>query len=131
MRNVTARIAPDAFELLVEKSRHIAAIQEPLVKREDLPSTLATRMCDWVSDALKTYLTESGKLRPDGVAAAVAAASLAVRSEPSLGHTEAETNARKLIDKLAGAGQLRAGFLLRVLQQGQFDLPIKSESIRK
>ena len=122
VRNVTARIAPDAFELLVEKSRHIAAIQEPLVKREDLPSTLATRMCDWVSDALKTYLTESGKLRPDGVAAAVAAASLAVRSEPSLGHIEAETNARKLIDKLAGAGQLRAGFLLRVLQQGQFDL---------
>jgi uncharacterized protein (DUF2336 family) len=29
---------------------------------------------------------------------------------------------RKLIDKLATAEQLKAGFLLRVLQQGQFDL---------
>jgi len=31
-------------------------------------------------------------------------------------------NHRKLVDKLAAAGQLRAGFLLRVLQQGQLDL---------
>jgi uncharacterized protein (DUF2336 family) len=122
VRNLTARIAPSTFEVLVEKSRHIRAIQEPLARRNDLPSTLAGRMCTWVSDALKLYLAESGKLRPEAAAATVGMASLAVRFEPSSGGTEAETNARKLIDKLAGAGQLRAGFLLRVLQQGQFDL---------
>ena len=33
-----------------------------------------------------------------------------------------DDGARKLIEKLATAGQLRAGFLLRVLQQGQLDL---------
>lgn len=122
VRNVTARIAPSTFEVLVEKSRHIEAIQEPLAKRDDLPSTLAGRMCGWVSDALKIYLAESGKLRPEAAAAAVGAASLAVRFEPATGGTDAEINARKLVDKLASAGQLRAGFLLRVLQQGQFDL---------
>ena len=33
-----------------------------------------------------------------------------------------ETSARKLIDKLANAGELRASFLMRVLREGQIDL---------
>ena len=33
-----------------------------------------------------------------------------------------EAGARKLIDKLANAGELRASFLMRVLREGQFDL---------
>jgi uncharacterized protein (DUF2336 family) len=122
VRNVTARIAPSTFEMLVEKSRHLAAMQEPLVKRDDLPSTLAGRMCNWISDALKLHLAESGKIRPEAAAAAVGAASLAVQFEPASGGDDGAANARKLVDKLSNAGQLRAGFLLRVLQQGQFDL---------
>ena len=35
---------------------------------------------------------------------------------------EEDDGKRRLIDKLATAEQLKAGFLLRVLQQGQFDL---------
>ena len=49
VRNATARIASHTYETLVEKSRHFAGIQVPLVHRDDLPPTLATRMCDWVS----------------------------------------------------------------------------------
>ena len=33
-----------------------------------------------------------------------------------------ETSARKLIDKLAGSGQLRASYLMRVLREGRMDL---------
>jgi hypothetical protein len=33
-----------------------------------------------------------------------------------------ETSARKLIEKLAGSGQLRASYLIRVLREGQIDL---------
>ena len=33
-----------------------------------------------------------------------------------------ETSARKLIDKLASAGELRASYLIRVLREGQMDL---------
>ena len=33
-----------------------------------------------------------------------------------------ETSARKLIDKLANAGELRASFLMRVLREGQIEL---------
>ncbi|MGD0191390.1 MAG: DUF2336 domain-containing protein [Rhizomicrobium sp.] len=122
VRNATARIAPSTFETLVEKSRHLASIQEPLVKRDDLPKTLAGRMCSWVSDALKVYLAESGKLRPEAAAAVLGSATVAVKFEPAAGGNDAQANARKLVDKLSTAGQLRAGFLLRVLQQGQFDL---------
>ncbi len=34
----------------------------------------------------------------------------------------AETSARKLIDKLASAGELRASYLIRVLREGRMDL---------
>jgi uncharacterized protein (DUF2336 family) len=59
VRNATARIAAQTFETLVEKSRQIASLQEPLVNRGDLPSTLATRMCEWVSEALKSHIAQS------------------------------------------------------------------------
>jgi uncharacterized protein (DUF2336 family) len=121
VRNATARIAPATFEALVEKSRRLPSIQEPLARREDLPSPLANRMCGWVSEALKSYLVESGRLQPESTAK-VEAATQAVAKEPAAGQIEASSNAVKLVDKLATAGQLRAGFLLRVLQQGQFDL---------
>jgi uncharacterized protein (DUF2336 family) len=122
VRNITARIAPATFETLVEKSRELEAIREPLARRGDLPLALAHRMCGWVSDALKSYLAVNGKLNAQAVTAAVNAASQAVVQDPASGRTPGESNAGKLVDKLAGAGQLRAGILLRVLQQGQFDL---------
>lgn len=114
LRNVTARIAKPAFEALVEKSKQLPVLQEPLVQRQDLPSTLAHRMCDWVSDALKHHIVRSYSMTP----AAVDSAAKKIQ-EPQDENTSAAT---KLVDKLANAGQLRAGFLLRVLNQGQLDL---------
>lgn len=118
VRNATARIAAATFELLVEKSRKIATLQEPLVQRADLPAPLANRMCEWVSEALKTYIAKSHNISVDAIGAGVAQASQAVQLPPS-GDAD---NGRKLIEKLAIAGQLKAGFLLRVLQQGQIEL---------
>jgi uncharacterized protein (DUF2336 family) len=116
VRNATAKLAPSTFETLVEKSRQIVALQDPLVRREDLPPALAKRMCEWVSDALKTYIAQSGRPSVDD---SVGAAAKAVLSPPS---GDMYASGRKLIEKLAIAGQLKAGFLLRVLQQGQIDL---------
>ncbi len=118
VRNATAKIAPATFEALVEKSRRIAGIQEPLVRRDDLPAPLATQMCAWVSDALKSYIVQSHKIAPEAVTAVVGEAARAVQQpiQPS------DASAQKLVDKLAAAGQLRAGFLLRVLHQGQMDM---------
>jgi uncharacterized protein (DUF2336 family) len=119
VRNVTARIAASTFETLVEKSRRIAALQEPLAHREDLPAPLASRMCAWASDALKAYIVESRRLDPAAVGGVV---EQAARTVTAPAQAEGADGGRKLVDKLAIAGQLKPGFLVRVLQQGQTDL---------
>ena len=120
VRNATARIAAPTFETLVEKSRRIASLQEPLVNRSDLPSTLVTRMCEWVSEALKSHIAQSHPFAFESFAHSLGQAQQTIQSGPSA--KPLNDGGRKLIDKLAAAGQLKAGFLLRVLHQGQMEL---------
>ncbi len=122
VRNATARISTIAYNTLVEKSRGIASLHEPLAQRSDLPPQLATRMCEWVSDALKTYIKQNYSIAPQKLNAAFEQAETAIKSEPAPPKTPPAESAQKLIDKLAASGQLKAGFLLRVLHQGQTDL---------
>jgi uncharacterized protein (DUF2336 family) len=122
VRNVTAKISPAAFEALVEKSRRIANLQDPLARRADLPPELATKMCEWVSEALKTFIARNYTVAPVTLDKALGEAEKVVRSEPALPKTEPAESAQKLVEKLAASGQLKAGFLLRVLHQGQADL---------
>lgn len=122
VRNATARISAIAYNTLVEKSRSIAALQEPLTKRSDLPPQLATRMCEWVSDALKTYIAQNYPIAPNKLNTVFEEAEAAIKSEPPAPKTPPAESAQKLIDKLSASGQLKAGFLLRVLHQGQTDL---------
>lgn len=119
VRNATARIGEQTFETLVEKSRQIAAIQEPLAHRPDLPSPLATRLCSWASEAIKTYLVASRQIDVGAISGKLDAATKSVTEAPA---ADGASSGRKLVEKLAIAGQLKPGFLLRVLQQGQTDL---------
>jgi hypothetical protein len=79
-------------------------------------------MCEFVSDALKTYIARNYRIESGKLTEAVREAEQAVKREPEPPRAEPATSAQKLIDKLALSGQLRAGFLLRVLHQGQIDL---------
>jgi uncharacterized protein (DUF2336 family) len=119
VRNVTARIGRASFELLVGKSRVLQSLQEPLAYRADLPPGLATEMCGWVSDALKSHLVRFHRIDPTTAADAVGLGSQSIQMLPP---PEVADSSWKLVDKLATSGQLKAGFLLRVLQQGQLDL---------
>ncbi|HJW40974.1 MAG TPA: DUF2336 domain-containing protein [Rhizomicrobium sp.] len=118
--NTTARISPTIFETLVEKSRHLENLQEPLTRRLDLPPLLANRMCGWMTKAPKTCIIRNHQIAPDRQSAAMA--KTVVTSEPAAPSPLPEGSAQKLIDKLAASGQLKAGFLMRVLHQGQSDL---------
>src|SRR6185312_13304973 len=109
-------------ETLVEKSKLIAGLQDPLARRADLPPELATKMCAWVSDALKHFIVRNYKIEPVKLDKALASAEQTVKSEPQAPKAQPAESAQKLIDKLAASGQLKAGFLLRVLHQGQIDL---------
>jgi uncharacterized protein (DUF2336 family) len=122
VNNATAQIASHTYETLVEKSRRFASIQGPLVHRNDLPPILATRMVSWVSDALKTHIARNFDVPAAKVADALDEVDAALNSAPPPPRVSPAEGAQKLIDKLSGAGQLKAGFLLRVLHQGQADL---------
>jgi uncharacterized protein (DUF2336 family) len=122
VRNVTAKISHTSYEVLVEKSRRIATLQEPITSRNDLPPVLATKMCEWVSDALRTHIAKNYRMEPIKLDTALAHAETTVMSEPAPPRTPPAESASKLIEKLHNAGQLKAGFLLRVLHQGQIDL---------
>ncbi len=123
VRNATARIGSAAFETLVEKSKRIESLHDPLAHRGDLPPVLATRLCGWVSEALKDHVVRSFTETSEKVEPVLRQARLAVQSEPAnSGQTSTSDSAGKLVEKLSSAGQLKAGFLLRVLNQGQTDL---------
>lgn len=123
VRNATAHIGAQAFETLVEKSRRIESLHAPLAHRHDLPPVLATRMCDWVSDALKTHIAANFHVDPAKTQSAIDEARYAVRAvPPATNASDSADPAGRLVEKLHGAGQLKAGFLLRVLHQGQIDL---------
>lgn len=122
VKNATARISGATFETLVEKSKALTGLQEPLVRRPDLPPKLATSMCEWVSDALKDFIKTNYVNAPRNLEVALTEAKLTVKSAP-VGPTDVPVDsAQKLVDKLAASGQLKAGFLMRVLSQGQVDL---------
>jgi len=121
-RNATAKISESAYRALVDRSRSIPGLQEPLLKRADLPVELAHRMSMWVSDALKTYIQVNYKIAPDKIAAALSEATDTLQRSAGTLMDLPGDSAQKLIDKLAVSGQIKAGFLMRVLSQGQIDL---------
>jgi uncharacterized protein (DUF2336 family) len=122
VRNVTAKISSHVFETLIEKSKQISGLQDPLARREDLPPVLATKMSAFVSDALKTFINQNFKIAQEKLDSALVHADQVLKNEPAAPKAEPGEGAQKLVDKLAASGQLKAGFLLRVLHQGQIDL---------
>lgn len=122
VRNATARISPEVFTALAEKSRQIEALQEPLIHRDDLPADIGVRMCNFVSETLKTFIINNYAIKVEKLQSALNAASTAVRSNPPPPQEAPGDNARLLVEKLYTAGQLKAGFLIRVLQQGSMDM---------
>ena len=122
VRNATAKISETGYRTLVDKSRALTGLQEPLVRRPDMPPQLANAMCDWVSDALKNLITNNYRMKPIGVQAALGEATRMVKIPPPPPKDSPTESAQKLIDKLAASGQLKTGFLMRVLSQGQMEL---------
>jgi uncharacterized protein (DUF2336 family) len=122
VRNATAKISDAAYQALVERSRALIGLQEPLLKRADLPVELAHRMSAWVSDALKAYILANYKITPERIETSLAEATEALQRAPGALTDPPTDSAQKLIEKLAVSGQLKAGFLMRVLSQGQIDL---------
>ena len=122
VRNATAKLSETAYRTLVDRSRAMTGLQEPLARRADLPFDLANRMSAWVSDALKVYIANNYQMAPKRVDTALSEAVDSLSREPAGAKDPPADSAQKLVEKLAASGQLKAGFLMRVLSQGQIDL---------
>ena len=119
LQNKSAKIGHITFDVLMERSRDAAALQEHLIARDDLPLALASRMYVWVGNALKTALLSRYPEVEGPLRRAIDQTQVALQSgEP----VSSEASARKLVAKLAASGQLRASFLIRVLNQGKMEL---------
>jgi uncharacterized protein (DUF2336 family) len=79
--NPNAEISSNAFTYLVEESRRVDSLREPLVRRHDLPPALAARMIEWVGLALRQYILDNHAVDAEAVNDALVRASAAMRAE--------------------------------------------------
>ena len=117
LRNTSARIAAETFELLSDRARRLSGLREPLTGRPDLPPEIAHKLYVWVSGALKTALAAR---YPDAgyLSRTIDQTDPRQRNEDPV----PEANAKTLVAKLFAAGQLRSSFLIRVLNQGEMEV---------
>lgn len=127
--NPTARISHDNLSQLVDRAREVVALRSPLARHPALSSDLAEQLYLWVGRALRDALTARFQLDPEKMAQAVEAslraahAGTAIDDGPSLEHLEdREEMEAALVEKLDAAGQLRPGYLLRVLRERRLPL---------
>jgi uncharacterized protein (DUF2336 family) len=127
--NDTAEISPDAMRKLVDRPREVVALRSPLAQHPRLSSELAEQLYLLVGRALRDALMSRFHLDPDKMRAAVDDALRAAHRGEADGEVgpveqdeDREEMERSLIEKLDSAGQLRPGYLLRVLREGRLQL---------
>jgi uncharacterized protein (DUF2336 family) len=122
--NDSADVSESGMLRLVESSRRVAALRAPLARHPRLSSDLAQKLYLWVGQCLRTAILERFRLDATELDAALADAVLAAHASPPAPESrqkparanEAE-NEQRLVAKLHDAGQLRPGFLLRMLRE--------------
>jgi len=127
--NESAQISPDAMNRLVNRSRDVVALRSPLARHPKLSADLAEQLYLLVGRALRDALTARFQLDPSKMQAAVDDALHAAHRGEVSGDAgggdldgDRENMERSLIEKLDSAGQLRPGYLLRVLREGRLQL---------
>lgn len=124
--NKTAEISEDGLRRLIEQSRRIAALRAPLTRHPRLNETLAKELYSLVGAALRQAISERFRVDDALTAAAIdnAVAGLQAGLSPNAAapSIDREETERRLIDKLQGAGQLRAGFLIRAIREKRLSL---------
>lgn len=132
--NATAEISEGGLKRLIEQARRIAALRAPLSRHPRLNKRLADELYGLVGEALKSELqhrfVDAGPALPAAITAAIEAASQRPVS-PSMtvllsasveNESDREEMDRRLVDKLQGSGQLKAGFLVRAIREKQLGL---------
>lgn len=117
VRNQRARIASDTLERLAERSRGSIDLQHDILKRAEIGADLAKRMCSFVTEALHGFITQRFDVDPKAIKR-----SLALASADAHARLTQASGPERLVSKLHAAGQLKAGFAVKALGQGQLEV---------
>ena len=118
--NASADVTPAAMARLVDHAKGVAALGAPLAAHPRMTADLAQSLYLWVGEGLREAIVR----RFDVDAAVLDAQIAAVMSEapkkpPLTGPSPGEA---MVVDKLASAGQLKPGYLVRALKDHQLGL---------
>ena len=118
--NASAEVTPAAMARLVDRAKSIAALGAPLAVHPRMTSDLAQSLYLWVGQALREGIVARFDVDTAALDAQIARVMAEPPKKPPL--TGPSTAEAKLVDKLATAGQLRPGYLVRVLKEHQLGL---------
>jgi uncharacterized protein (DUF2336 family) len=118
--NASADVTPAAMAKLVDRAKSIAALGAPLAAHPRMTSELAQSLYLWVGQALRDGIVARFDVDPAALDAQIAAVVSEAPKKPQLAGPSA--GEAKLVEKLAGAGQLKPGYLVRVLKEHQLGL---------
>ena len=118
LKNPNAHIAGATLEYLVEESKRVNALQEPILRRADLPGDLAARMVFWVSAALRQYILDNFAIDEGTIDDALEATALdIIRSAPPR-----RRQSSRLAAALGAEGALSPELLVSALRDGEMRL---------
>jgi uncharacterized protein (DUF2336 family) len=122
--NHTADITHPCMARLVEHARRIKALGEPLAEHPRMSAALASALYLWVGQALRSAIVARFEVDTAALDAALTASMTAPGTDaPERPKRKGPTAGElKLIDKLAEAGQLKPGYLIKALKDGQLGL---------
>ena len=125
--NRTAGISTEGVRRLVEHSRRVAALRGPLLRHPLLTEQLAEHMYQWVGTALRQSIASRFEVDEPRLNAMIEQAAVDAHRGPTAPAAANDTAGRdemerRLIDKLKGSGQLRAGYLIRAVRERRLNL---------
>lgn len=122
LENQSARISQATLVYLAEQAEHIDSYQEPLVRRRDLTSELATRLYWIVAANLRAEILESFDIHPTALDDALESSVLETVEEGRNGGENMEKTAAELARSMAAERPVNPALLIKTLRQGQLPL---------
>jgi uncharacterized protein (DUF2336 family) len=123
LENPDARIAEATMCYLVDQARRVDSFQEPLLRRHDLPPSMARKLYFWVSAALRQHILENFEIDvttlDDAVEGAVQDAVVGITAPPD--PREPDKSAA-LARRLGEARQITPRLLVQTLRQAEIAL---------
>ncbi len=124
--NASADASALSMQRLVSFSERLAVIRAPLARHPRLTAPLGALLYRWVGEALREALSERFEADQEAFQQAISKTLDEYRGaagdDSSADSSDREAMDRRMVDKLAAAGQLRAGLLIRALNEGKLGL---------